>query len=31
MSGGFVVVQSKDDYEAWLKSKSGSAAPASFE
>jgi cytochrome c oxidase subunit 2 len=31
MAGGFVVVQSKDDYEAWLKSKSGSAAPASFE
>ena len=31
MAGGFLVVQSKDDYEAWLKSKSGSATPASFE
>jgi len=31
MSGGFIVVQSKDDYAAWLKSKSGSAAPTSFE
>ena len=31
MAGGFLVVQSKDDYEAWLKSKSGTAAPASFE
>lgn len=31
MSGGFVVVQSKEDYETWLKSKSGAAAPASFE
>ena len=31
MAGGFIVVQSKDDYEAWLKSKSGSAAPVSFE
>jgi cytochrome c oxidase subunit 2 len=31
MAGGFIVVQSQDDYEAWLKSKSGSATPASFE
>ncbi|HEY2328531.1 MAG TPA: hypothetical protein VGI63_01820 [Verrucomicrobiae bacterium] len=31
MAGGFLVVQSKEDYEAWLKSKSSSAAPASFE
>ncbi len=31
MAGGFLVVQSKDDYEAWLKSKSGAATPASFE
>ena len=31
MSGGFVVVQSKEDYAAWMKSKSGAAAPPSFE
>jgi len=31
MSGGFVVVQSQADFDAWLKSKSGSATPASFE
>lgn len=31
MAGGFIVVQSKDDYEAWLRAKSGSAAPVSFE
>ena len=31
MSGGFVVVQSQADFDSWLKSKSGSAAPASFE
>ena len=31
MAGGFVIVQSQDDFDAWLKSKSGSAAPASFE
>ena len=31
MAGGFVVVQSQADFDAWLKSKSGSAAPASFE
>jgi cytochrome c oxidase subunit 2 len=31
MAGGFVVVQSHADFDAWLKSKSGSAAPASFE
>ena len=28
MAGGFLVVQSKDDYKAWLESKSGPAAPA---
>ncbi|HEY5345315.1 MAG TPA: hypothetical protein VIK62_03110 [Verrucomicrobiae bacterium] len=31
MAGGFLVVQSPEDYAAWLKSKSGSATPASFE
>jgi len=31
MAGGFIVVQSQTDFDAWLKSKSGSAAPASFE
>ncbi|MEI7533510.1 MAG: hypothetical protein WCK57_04015 [Verrucomicrobiae bacterium] len=31
MAGGFVVVQSQEDFTAWLKSKSGSAAPQSFE
>jgi cytochrome c oxidase subunit 2 len=31
MSGGFVIVQTPEDYEAWLKSQSGTAAPASFE
>jgi cytochrome c oxidase subunit 2 len=31
MAGGFVIVQSQDDFDAWLKSKSGAAAPASFE
>jgi cytochrome c oxidase subunit 2 len=31
MAGGFIVVQSQADFDAWLKSKSGSAAPASFE
>jgi cytochrome c oxidase subunit II len=31
MAGGFLVVQSPEDYAAWLKSKSGAAAPASFE
>jgi cytochrome c oxidase subunit 2 len=31
MSGGFLVVQSQEDYDAWLKSKSAKAAPASFE
>jgi cytochrome c oxidase subunit 2 len=31
MAGGFIIVQSQTDFEAWLKSKSGSAAPASFE
>lgn len=31
MSGGFVTVQSQADYDAWMKSKSGTAAPVSFE
>jgi cytochrome c oxidase subunit 2 len=31
MSGGFIVVQSKADYEKWLAAKSGTAAPSSFE
>lgn len=31
MTGGFVIVQSEDDYEAWLKSKSGGSAAQSFE
>jgi cytochrome c oxidase subunit 2 len=31
MAGGFIVVQSQADFDAWLKSKSGSTAPASFE
>ena len=31
MAGGFVVVQSKEDYAAWLAAKSGTAAPQSFE
>ena len=31
MSGGFVVVDSKADYEKWLASKSGSAGTQSFE
>ena len=31
MSGGFVVVQSQADFDAWLRSKSGSPSPASFE
>ncbi|HEX9045742.1 MAG TPA: hypothetical protein VF988_01835, partial [Verrucomicrobiae bacterium] len=31
MAGGFVVVQSQDDFNAWLKSKSGAAVPSSFE
>lgn len=31
MSGGFVTVQSQEDFDAWLKSKSGAATPASFE
>jgi heme/copper-type cytochrome/quinol oxidase subunit 2 len=26
MAGGFVVVQSQADFDAWLKSKSGTAA-----
>jgi cytochrome c oxidase subunit 2 len=31
MAGGFVVVDSQANYDKWLASKSGSAAPASFE
>jgi len=31
MSGGFIVVQSRQDFDAWLQSKSGGGAPASFE
>jgi cytochrome c oxidase subunit 2 len=31
MSGGFVIVQSKEDYAAWLASKAGSGALPSFE
>jgi len=31
MAGGFLLVQSPEDYAAWIKSKSKSATPASFE
>lgn len=31
MAGGFLTVESKADYDAWVKSKSASAAPTSFE
>ena len=31
MAGGFLVVQSQADFDAWLKSKSAAATPASFE
>jgi cytochrome c oxidase subunit 2 len=31
MSGGFIVVQSQTDFDAWLKSKSAAPAPTSFE
>ncbi len=31
MAGGFIVVQSPEDFAAWLAAKSGSAAPQSFE
>ena len=31
MSGGFVVVQSQDDFNKWMASKSGAPAPSSFE
>ena len=31
MAGGFIVVDSKADYEKWLAAKSGSAVPQSFE
>jgi cytochrome c oxidase subunit 2 len=31
MAGGRLVVQSQDDYDKWVKSKSNAATPASFE
>ena len=31
MAGGFVIVESQADFDAWLKSKSAAAAPQSFE
>jgi len=31
MAGGFIVVQSSADFDSWLKSKSATAAPVSFE
>ena len=31
MAGGFVVVDTQADYDAWLKSKQAAPAPASFE
>jgi cytochrome c oxidase subunit 2 len=31
MAGGFLVVQSQEDYATWLASKTGTASPASFE
>jgi cytochrome c oxidase subunit 2 len=31
MSGGFIVVQSQTDFDAWMKSKSAAATPTSFE
>lgn len=31
MAGGFVVVQTPEEYAAWLAAKSGAAAPTSFE
>ena len=31
MAGGFLVVESPEDYKKWLDSKSGKAAPSSFE
>jgi cytochrome c oxidase subunit 2 len=31
MAGGFVVVQSQADFDAWLAAKSGVSAPSSFE
>jgi heme/copper-type cytochrome/quinol oxidase subunit 2 len=31
MTGGFLVVQSQADFDAWIKSKSAAPAPASFE
>lgn len=31
MAGGFIIVESQDDFDKWIASKSGAAAPASFE
>lgn len=31
MAGGFVVVESQDDFDKWIKSKSAAGAPANFE
>lgn len=31
MAGGFVVVESQEDFDKWIKSKSAAAAPVSFE
>ncbi|HEX7654894.1 MAG TPA: hypothetical protein VF607_15400 [Verrucomicrobiae bacterium] len=31
MAGGFVLVQTQEEFDKWMKSKSGSAQPASFE
>jgi cytochrome c oxidase subunit 2 len=31
MTGGFLIVQSQADFDAWIKSKSAAPAPASFE
>jgi cytochrome c oxidase subunit 2 len=31
MAGGFVIVQSQEDFDKWLKSKSAAPAPTSFE
>jgi cytochrome c oxidase subunit 2 len=31
MSGGFLIVESQEDFDKWIKSKSGSAATQSFE
>jgi len=31
MTGGFLIVESPDDFNKWIKSKSGAASPSSFE